>query len=146
MNSFANQQLSDEQGVLFFRNLERKLNGTPTQKMISLVSFTLRKVRGVFSSQQLSEIIAKAPSFIKWIGVEDSIGEKRITHLDELVELMIAEDQKLGTGLFKSEIETLRIAILILKQIQVLFERVGISILPYTLERELQGAMIGEME
>lgn len=142
MNSFPNhQKLSNEQGILFFKNLKRKLSATPTQKMISIVRIVLNKLRGSFSFQQLSD----TPSFVQWlVGNNQQHEEIRIKHLDELVELLIAEDQRLGTRLFISEVETLRIVILILRQIQILFEKMGINILPYTIERELQGAMIEE--
>ncbi len=146
MNSLASQKLSDGQGILFFRNLKKKLNGTPTRKIVSIVRMVLKKVRGSFAFQQFNETMASAPTFIQWlVGYNQHHYEEiRINHLDELVEMLIAEDQRLGTRLFTSEIETLRIVILILKQIQVLFEKIGIRILPHTIERELQGAMIEE--
>ncbi len=141
MNSLPSQKLSNEHGIMFFRNLRKKLNGTPTWKMISIVRIILIKLRGSFSFQQFSD----TPSFVQWlVGHNQQHEEIRIKHLDELVELLIAEDQRLGTRLFISEVETLRIVILILTQIQILFEKIGISILPYTIERELQGAMIEE--
>ena len=145
MNSMVSQKLSDEQGILFFRNLKKKLNGTPTRKVVSLVRTVLKKTQGSFSFQQLNETMTSAPAFIKWlVGYNQQHEEIRINHLDELVELLMAEDQRLGTRLFASEIEALSIVILILKQIQMLFEKIGINILPYTIERELQGAMVEE--
>jgi hypothetical protein len=145
MNSLPSQKLSNEHGILFFRNLKKKLNGTPTRKMISIVRIVLNKLRGSFSLQQLNDTLNNAPSFVQWlIGYNQQHEEIHIKHLDELVELLIAEDKQSGMRLFKSEIETLSIVILILRQIQILFEKVGISILPYTMERELQAAMISE--
>lgn len=143
MNSFANQQQSDEHRILFFRNLKKKLNGTPTRKIISIVRIVLSKLKSSFSSQQLNETLTYAPAFVQLlVGYDQHNREIQINHLDELVDLLIAEDKRLGTRLFKSEIETLNIVILILKQIQISFEKMGINILPHTLERELQGAMI----
>jgi hypothetical protein len=145
MNSLPSQKLSNEHGILFFRNLKKKLNGTPTRKMISIVRIVLNKLRGSFSLQQLNDTLNNAPFFVQWlIGYNQQHEEIHIKHLDELVELLITEDKQSGTRLFKSEIETLSIVILILRQIQILFEKVGISILPYTMERELQSAMISE--
>jgi hypothetical protein len=145
MNSLPSQKLSNEHGILFFRNLKKKLNGTPTRKMISIVRIVLNKLRGSFSLQQLNDTLNNAPSFVQWlIGYNQQHEEIHIKHLDELVELLITEDKQSGMRLFKSEIETLSIVILILRQIQILFEKVGISILPYTMERELQAAMISE--
>jgi hypothetical protein len=143
MNSFANQQQSDEHRILFFRNLKKKLNGTPTRKIISIVRIVLSKLKSSFSSQQLNETLTYAPAFVQLlVGHDQHNREIQINHLDELVDLLIAEDKRLGTRLFKSEIETLNVVILILKQIQISFEKMGINILPHTLERELQGAMI----
>jgi hypothetical protein len=145
MNSLPSQKLSNEHGILFFRDLKKKLNGTPTRKMISIVRIVLNKLRGSFSLQQLNDTLNNAPSFVQWlIGYNQQHEEIHIKHLDELVELLITEDKQSGMRLFKSEIETLSIVILILRQIQILFEKVGISILPYTMERELQAAMISE--
>jgi hypothetical protein len=145
MNSLPSQKLSNEHGILFFRNLKKKLKGTPPRKMISIVRIVLNKLRGSFFLQQLNDTLNNAPSFVQWlIGYSQQHEEIHIKHLDELVELLIAEDKQSGTRLFKSEIETLSIVILILRQIQILFEKVGISILPYTMERELQAAMISE--
>lgn len=141
MNSLPSQKLSNEHGIVFFRNLRKKLNGTPTWKMISIVRIILIKLRGSFSFQQFSD----TPSFVQWlVGHNQQHEEIRIKHLDELVELLIAEDQRLGTRYFKSEVETLRIVILILNQIQILFKKIGINILPYTMEQELHAVMINE--
>ncbi len=145
MNSPASKKQADEQGILFFRILKKKLNGIPTRKMISIVRTVLEKTRGSFSFQQLNDTLNCAPSFIQWlVGYNQREKELQIKHLDELVELLMMEDERLGTRLFKSEIETLRIVILILKQIQTLCEKIGVRILPHTIERELQGALISD--
>lgn len=70
--------------------------------------------------------------------------EKKIRHLDELADLLYREDKQTGKGLFKSEIDALGIAIVILKRIQELFTRAGIHAFPYVLSTELKQAVIEE--
>jgi hypothetical protein len=97
MNSLPSQKLSNEHGILFFRNLKKKLKGTPPRKMISIVRIVLNKLRGSFSLQQLNDTLNNAPSFVQWlIGYNQQHEEIHIKHLDELVELLIAEDKQSG--------------------------------------------------
>jgi hypothetical protein len=66
---------------------------------------------------------------------------EEIGHLDELVDRMFREDQHYGVGLFKSELDVLRIVTVVLSKTQTLFKIAGIRAFSYNLTHELQQAI-----
>lgn len=138
--TIMNPGLCDEHIVLLFRKLKNELNCSSTSKIIALVRQTLSKVKN-FSTP---EIANKIPPLMHMMLANVDNQEKKIRHLDELADLLYREDKQTGKGLFKSEIDALGIAIVILKRIQELFTRAGIHAFPYVLSTELKQAVIEE--
>lgn len=147
MNSIAASKLSDEHVVLFFRKLKSELNCTSTGKLIVHVRQVMSRIKGFYDVSQLNEIISKTPPLLHFVLVGNcryTEDKKTINHLDELVDALYREDQQTGKGLFKSEVETLRIVIVVLRRLRDLFARVGIQAFPYVLSNELHQAVIEE--
>jgi hypothetical protein len=144
MNSIAHQSLSHQQGILFFSNLKRNLEDVPTWRIVSLVRVILTALRKSYPDKHLNDMLVNAPEVFQLIVGDLGNDEKKFNHLDELVELVMLDDQQSGAQLLKSELETLRMVIIILRDIQHLFEPIGVNILTDSLERELQDAMMGE--
>lgn len=136
----SHTHLSDEHMVLLFRKLKNELNCSSTSKIITLVRQTLSKVKN-FSTP---EIANKIPPIMLMMMANVDNQEKKIRHLDELADSLYKEDKQTGKGLFKSEIDALGVAIIILRRIQDLFTRAGIHAFPYVLSTELKQAVIEE--
>jgi hypothetical protein len=142
MNSIASNTLSDEHVVLFFRKLKSELNCTSTLRIIEQVRLTLSRIKN-FSSPDIARKIP--PLFhLMLANAKSASNENKVNHLDELAESLYKEDKQAGKKLFKSEIDALGIAIVILKHTQELFTRSGIQPLPYVLSTELKQAVIEE--
>lgn len=142
MNSVTMHNLSDEHIVLFFRKLKSELNCSSTLKIIEQVRLTLSRVRN-FSSP---DIASKIPPLLHLMlaNTRSKSTEHKVDHLDELADSLYKEDKQAGKKLFKSEIDALGIAIIILKRTQELFTRAGMQIFPYILSTELKQAVIEE--
>jgi len=144
MNSAIASEISDIQAMQFFQGLKKELQCSSTQKIISLVRVVLSKLSRSFTSQQLSEIIAKTPPLfhLLFVGYWQSKDEgKELRHLDEIVVELMEEDEQAGKEFFKSEVETLVIVIIVMSKLDKLLKMVGIKPFNYTLSTELQQAV-----
>ncbi|HEU5291213.1 MAG TPA: hypothetical protein VFU05_11250 [Cyclobacteriaceae bacterium] len=146
MNSVKSPKLSDEQVIMFFRKLKNELNCASMRKTIAQVRTILSKIKGSYSTREITELINKTPPLLHFVLMGNSRyddDKKPIHHLDELVDTLYYEDeQNIGNRLFHSEIETLGTVIIILKRIQNLFTYAGMKIFPTTLSNELQRAVL----
>lgn len=137
-------EISDNQAVLFFQQLKNDLDCSSYLKIAAIVRVIFSKLKGSYTGQQITEIIAKSPPLFHLVFKNTEYEKKEIGHLDELVDTLYLEDAQGGHGLFKSEIETLRTVTVVLRSIERLFKPVGIQAFNYTLGHELQQAVQGE--
>jgi hypothetical protein len=142
-------KLSDEHVVLFFRKLKTELNCSSTGKTIAQVRRILSKIKGIYTVREVTEIFNQTPPLLHFLLIGNCRYEednKRVTHLDELVDTLYTEDQQqVGKKrLFKSEIEALGTVLIVLKRLQSLFKEAGMKVFPYVLSNELQQAVIEE--
>lgn len=146
MNTSVTCEISDKDVVQFFQGLKNELRFESTRKIISLVQTILSKLRGSYTAQQIAEIIIKTPPMfhLVFLGQSHAEDEKKVIHLDELVDNLI-QDEGANNELFKSEIETLGIVIVVLQRVQRLFRYADINALNYTLSHELQQAVQEEI-
>jgi hypothetical protein len=149
MNSTKSLALSDEQVILFFRKLKNELNCDSMRKTIARVRTILSRIKGSYSTREITELIDKTPPLLHFVLIGNSRYEadkKPIVHLDELVDSLYREDeQQVGNRLFRSEIEALGTVLIVLKRFQSLFTYTGINVFPYVLSSELQQAAIEEV-
>jgi len=148
MNSIKATKLSNKHVVSFFRKLKNELNCSSTRKTIDHVHKILTKVKGSYTTNEITEIINKTPPLLNFVLLSNccSAGDKKpVTHLDELVDTLYTEDQQLpGKRLFRSEIEALGTVLIVLKRLQSLGLNAGVEVFPYVLSLELQQAVIEE--
>jgi len=64
-----------------------------------------------------------------------------IRHLDELVELDYQEDKTQQDRLFSTEVEALRSTLTVVKYLKLAFDKIGISVFPYSVLLEYQQAV-----
>jgi hypothetical protein len=146
MNSITATKFSDEHVVLFFRKLKNELNCS-TRKTIVLVRKILSKILGSYTTPEFTEIINKTPPLLHLVLLGNCRydDKKPVTHLDELVDTLYAEDQQQASKrLFRSEIEALETILIVLKRLHILFKYTGMRVFPYVLSNELQQAVIEE--
>lgn len=139
-------RISEEQVAQFLQEVKTELSGMSVARLMGIMRIMFSKLRASYTSQQAEEIIAKTPAsfqlmFTSHWHYED---QEEIGHLDELVDRMFHEDQHFGVGMFKSELDVLRIVTVVLSKIQALFKLAGVRAFSYNLTHELQQAVQGK--
>jgi uncharacterized protein (DUF2267 family) len=139
----TNNRISEEQVSQFLQEVKTELSGLSVAKTMGIMRIMFSKLRASYTSQQAEEIIAKTPASFQLMFTSNWHYEvqEEIGHLDELVDRMFREDQHYGVGMFKSELDVLRIVTVVLSKIQVLFKLAGIRAFSYNLTHELQQAV-----
>lgn len=134
-------EISEEQAILFFQGLKKELQCNSTQRVVSLMRFIVTKLGIRYTARQLTRLISQTPGFIHLLFVasqdDNNTGIPAINHLDELADALFLEDSLKKTGLFRTEIEALNSATIVLIKIQNLFKQIGLEAYNYTLRREL---------
>lgn len=147
MTTSALSSPHDADVTLFFQELKGELRHFSADQIVSVVRIVLSHIRSYFTPQHVNQITTQTPVLFQFVfmGNWSYVPSKRQTiHLDELVQELLDEEHRFSRGLFKSEIETLRIVIVVLKRINLFLKKWGINPYPYTLTRELQQAAQGE--
>jgi len=111
----------DEKAVLFFRRVKKDLGIPSTRKMVTLVGRVLSYLIKGLPVAQASVLINRLPGLFQMILLKDwrynVIEQRSFDHIDELVDRMFEEDQKLPHSLFASEVETLNMVVTILSRL-----------------------------
>ena len=139
MNSTA-ENLSDENVFVFFRKLKTELNCSSNLKLIEQVRQVLSKVKNFGTL----EIMKRMPPLFRLIVYPVKVHDNSVNHLDELAESVFKDNKKCGLKLFKSEIDALDVAIVILNRTQELFKAIGVQALPPSLSNEINHAISTE--
>lgn len=136
-------RISEEQVSQFLQDVKTELSGMSVARIMGIMRIMFSKLRASYTSQQAEEIIAKTPASFQLMFTSNwhYEAQEEIGHLDELVDRMFREDQHYGVGMFKSELDVLRIVTVVLSKIQVLFKLVGIRAFSHNLTHELQQAV-----
>lgn len=133
--------ITDENAVLFFRQVKKDLGMDDTRKTVNLVSRILSHLRSGMNVQQLSQVINQLPGILqllladKWNANSEA---KPVKHLDELVERVYEEDQAKGHSLLHSEVQTLNTIIVVLRRLDSFLNLFSFNILKYPLMEEVR--------
>jgi len=136
------QPVSNEHIVYFLHSLKNELHCSSTRKAITHVRLILSRLKNFLTP----ELVVKMPPLFHLILPMHTVSRLRqpnISHLDELADSLHA-GSKIRKHLYRSEVEALATAIVVLKHMQKLFNRAGIEVFPYALTQELHQAVIEE--
>ncbi len=143
MTTETPSERTDEDAILLFQELKSDLTNFSNVQIVTMVRTVLSKLRSCLPAQHLHDVMRQTPPLFQFmfIGRPTHNEERESLHLDELVQELVDEDKREGRGLFKSEIETLRLVILVLNRISFFFKHWGVNPYPYALTHELQQAL-----
>ena len=131
-----------DQEMLFFRSLKSKMQVFPTRKIAGMVRVVLTSVIRNIPTKQVSEVVNKLPSTLQQIFVgswDDNVKCNPVAHLDHLVEnICKAEAEK--EILFTNEVEALKYTSIVVKNLKTVFDKVGVSIFPYSMISQYEQA------
>lgn len=139
--------ITDEQASTFFKELKKDLHWDSTRQVASLVRLVISKVRGNFTIQEIGKIVSSTPAWFHllllshWRYADD---EKDFHHLDEIVTELIEQDKDRDQHMFNSEIQALEDVIIVLTKTQKLFRNLNINLLNFSLNHELDQAVLEE--
>ena len=114
-----------------------------TRKMVGIVRVVLASVAKSLSTTQVSEITRKLPSTLQLIFVSSRKSDDRyqaVIHLDELVENVCKTETKKGV-LLTNEVEAFKYILIVIKNLKIVFDKIGVSIFPYSMISEYQQAV-----
>jgi hypothetical protein len=128
----------------FFGFLLKKMNPMPTKKIIKTLHFVLISLLHNQSAKKMNQLIKKLSPTLQLVFTgcwQDSFSKlPPAYHLDELVEnIYIYRDAKKEL-IFNSRVEVLGAVLVIIKALKMVFENIGINILPHSMELEYQQA------
>ena len=134
---------SEDQELIFFRSLKTEMRFLPTRKMVGIVRVVLASVAKSLSTTQVGEITTKLPSTLQLIFVSSWKSNERyqsVVHLDELVENVCKTETKRG-ALLTNEVEALKYVLIVIKNLKTVFDKIGITVFPYSMISEYQQAV-----
>jgi hypothetical protein len=128
----------------FFGLLFKRLNPMPSKKIIKMVHFVLIPLLHNQPVAKMNNLIKKLPPTLQLVFT--GCWQAKITklppvyHLDELVEHIYHLRDTKRKSMFCSQIEVLTSVLVVIKALKMVFENVGVNILPHSLEIEYQQA------
>ncbi len=135
--------ISNDEAVQFLDTVQRELTSHNAQHVTQVVSIIFSKVVSIYTPDQLRNILNVTPPAIQTLLIAPATGVSSTTgsiHLDGLVDNLVAEDKQIGRGLFRCEIQTLRIVIVVLKKFRSLFRPFQMQVLHPILTHQLDCA------
>jgi uncharacterized protein (DUF2267 family) len=120
MNAHNQTQLDDQDEMVFLCHLKKDLLLENEKDVVPMLASVLQALRQTFTLENANAFLNKLPDFLKlvfacnWPQNEDRIA---VEHLDEFVNLIMERDQRDGKFIFKSELQTLSVAIIMLKKL-----------------------------
>ena len=110
---------------------------------MGIVRVVLTSIIKSLNITQLSEITKKLPSTLQLIFVTCWKLEDRyppVVHLDELVENVCKTETKKGL-LLTNEVEALKYVLIVIKNLKIVFDKIGVSVFPYSIINEYHQAV-----
>ncbi len=133
----------EDQELLFFRSLKNEMHLLTTRKILRIVRVVLTSVAKSLPTTQVSEIAKKLPSTLQMIFVgcwKSNDPYKSVVHLDELVEDVCKVKTDKGV-LVTNEVDALKYVLIVIKNLKIVFDKIGISVFPYSMINEYQQAV-----
>ena len=127
-----------------FRSLESELNLSTTKKITRIVRIVLTSVMERMPETNVNETIQKLPSTLQLIfkgNWKSHDHHDPVLHLDELVENVCKEGDANSTKLFSNEVEALESVLIVIKNLKIIFDKIGVIVFPYSLINEYQQAL-----
>ncbi|HOX81928.1 MAG TPA: DUF2267 domain-containing protein [Chryseolinea sp.] len=132
-----------DQELTFFRSLKSEMNVLTTRKIVRIVRVVLSSVAKNLSTKQISEVAIKLPYTLRMIFMNcwsPDHSQKSTIHLDELVEDVCNEKLKKGV-LCTNEVDALKYILIVIKNLKIVFDKIGVSIFPYSIISEYEQAV-----
>jgi uncharacterized protein (DUF2267 family) len=133
----------DQEEMFFFHQLKKELLLENEQEAVPLLASVLQTLRQTLHLEKANLLLNKLPDFLKlvfacnWPQHEEQVV---VEHLDEFVNLVMERDQRDGKFLFKSELQTLSVVIIILNKLFKLIDLEHFEGLTPAFKHELQEA------
>jgi len=112
---------ADELAVMFFRQVKKDLAIASTRQLVSLVGLVLSHLIRGMSIQKTSMLMNRLPHLFQMLLLKDwrhhRDDQAQYAHLDELVDRIFEEDQKLTNSLLASEVAAMNVVIVILRRL-----------------------------
>jgi uncharacterized protein (DUF2267 family) len=133
----------DDQELMFFRSLKTEMQSLTTRKILKVVRVVLTSAAKSLPATQVVEITKKLPSTLQLIFMscwESKEDRKSGIHLDELVDKVCQQQTKKGV-LFTNEIDALKYILIVIRNLKLTFDKIGVSVFPYSMIAEYQQAV-----
>ncbi len=144
MNSIAESYpQSEDQELMFFRSLKTEMRLLPTRKIVGIVRVVLTSVAKSLPTTQVNEVVKKLPSTLQMVFTHSWKANDQyqpVVHLDELVETVCNTETKKGV-LFTNEVEALKYVLIVIKNLKIVFDKIGVTVFPYSMISEYQQAV-----
>lgn len=130
----------------FFDLLIKRLNPMPTNKIIKTLHLVLTSLLHNQPAKKVNKLIKKLPPTLQLIFT--GCWQTSLTtlppanHLDELVENIYLTKNAKKYPVYYSRVEVLATVLIVIKALKMLFENIGDTILPHSIEMEYQQAVI----
>jgi len=133
----------EEQDVL--NQIRKELFLEKPTDVVPFMASVLQALRQTLTLEHATQLMNKLPDFMKVVFASNWKKDEvrvQISHLDEFVGLVMARDQQEKKHLFKSEVQTLSIVILVLKKMYKLADIKNFDGLSPMFRQELSDASI----
>jgi uncharacterized protein (DUF2267 family) len=131
----------DQKEIL--NKIKKELSLKSTGDVVPLLASVLHSLRQTLTLEHSTLFLNRLPEFLKIIFVSNWKQDERhvrIDHLDEFINLVMDRDRQTGKFLFKSEVQTLFIVILVLRMLYNLIDIKNFDGLSHMFRRELREA------
>ncbi len=130
----------------FFELLIKRLNPMPTNKITKTLHLVLTSLLHNQPAKKVNTLIKKLPPTLQLVFTgcwQASIAKlPPAYHLDELVENIYRNKDDKKIPVYYSRVEVLATVLIVIKALKMLFENIGDTILPHSMELEYQQAVI----
>lgn len=130
----------------FFGLLVKRLNPMPTDKIIKTLQLVLTPLLHNQPAKKVNKLIKKLPPTLQLVFTrcwQESMNKlPPAHHLDELVENIYLNKDDKKNPVYYSRVEVLTTVLIVIKALKMLFENIGDTILPHSIELEYQQAVI----
>ena len=126
----------------FLEHIRAELSLQTPEEAKPFVKSVLSALRKTLSRQNAEAMIKLFPDFLKNYFSASGQEEKEVNveHLDELVDLVMRQDEKENTVLFKSEVQTLSVILYTLRRIFAGADESAVAGIKYPFINEVKGS------
>lgn len=138
---YPDYQTLDMREVDFLYHIKKELSLESTREAVSLAASVFQTLRQALPLKSTNALLNKLPDFLKLAFVANwrrNEGQANVSHLDELVGLLMDREKNNSRSYFRNEVQALSIVILTLKQLDKLVDLHSIEGISSSLLHELK--------